>query len=159
MQIGKNSVVSLRYKLYDAQGKLIEETEEPIDYLHGGYGGIFPLVEAALSGKQAGEACDVTLQPADAFGEYDATLVVMEPQDKFPANIEVGMRFEGVASASKDALIYTVTNIADGQVVVDGNHPLAGIALLFRCTIEQVRPATKEELQHGHVHGAHGHHH
>jgi FKBP-type peptidyl-prolyl cis-trans isomerase SlyD len=159
MQIGKNTVVSLRYKLYDAQGELIEHAKKPITYLHGGYDGIFARVEAALAGKRAGDSCDVTLQPSDAFGDYDAELVHMEPQSKFPKNIKVGMRFEGTGSDSGHQLVYTVTDIADGKVVVDGNHPLAGKALRFQCTIDDVRPATAEEISHGHVHGAHGHHH
>ena len=133
MQVTKNTVVSLNYELSDADGKVIEKTEAPIEYLHGGYDGIFPLVEQALAGKSAGETCRVRLEPVDAFGEYDAGLV--------------------------STLIYTVTNIADDKVVVDGNHPLAGKALDFICTVAAVRAATKEELTHGHVHGPHGHHH
>ena len=159
MQIAKNTVVSLHYELFDSQGKQIEKTEQPIEYLHGGYDGIFTLVEQALNGKKAGEACEVYLQPVDAFGEYDASLVQVEPRASFPDQIEVGMRFQGGAGAAGEALIYTVTDIADEKVVVDGNHPLAGKALRFHCTVKAVRKATAEELTHGHVHGAHGHHH
>ena len=159
MQIAKNTVVSLHYELFDSQGKQIEKTEQPIEYLHGGYDGIFALVEQALNGKNAGEACEVYLQPVDAFGEYDASLVQVEPRAKFPAQIEVGMRFQGEAGGSGEALIYTVTDVADEKIVVDGNHPLAGKALRFHCKIKAVRKATAEELSHGHVHGAHGHHH
>jgi FKBP-type peptidyl-prolyl cis-trans isomerase SlyD len=99
------------------------------------------------------------LQPDDAFGEYDAELVHLEPRSKFPGDIEVGMRFEGKGERSGEVLIYTVTDIAAGQVVVDGNHPLAGMALRFSCTIDAVRMATAEEVAHGHAHGAHGHDH
>ncbi len=159
MQVAKNTVVSLTYELLDTDGKAIEKTDAPIDYLHGGYDGIFPAVERALAGKAAGEQCRVRLEPDDAFGEYDATLVHLEPRNKFPESLSVGMQFEGRGSESGASLIYTVTEVADDKVVVDGNHPLAGKSLEFSCTVTAVRAATKEELEHGHVHGAGGHHH
>jgi FKBP-type peptidyl-prolyl cis-trans isomerase SlyD len=159
MQVAKNTVVSLTYELFDSDGKLIEKTDGPIDYLHGGYQGIFPLVEEALAGKAAGEFCRVRLEPDDAFGDYDAQLVHLEPRNKFPDNIAVGMQFEGRGVESGTTLVYTVTNIAEDKVVVDGNHPLAGKTLHFAGTVTLVRAATAEELAHGHVHGAHGHHH
>lgn len=152
-------MVALNYELLNAEGETIEKTEEPIEYLHGGYDGIFSQVEEALNGKSAGETCEVYLQPVDAFGDYDEKLVQIEPRAKFPSTLEVGMRFEGAAGESPETMVYTVTDIADGKVVVDGNHPLAGMALRFRCTVNAVRKATAEELEHGHVHGAHGHHH
>ena len=159
MQIAQDTVVALHYQLFGSDGELIEKTEEPIEYLHGGYDGIFALVEKTLTGKNAGESCDIHLRPADAFGEYDADLLCIEPRSKFPARIEIGMRFQGETEDSGEPLIYTVTDIAEEKVVVDGNHPLAGKALRFHCIVEAVRPATAEELEHGHVHGAHGHHH
>ena len=159
MQVGQDTVVALNYELLNAEGETIEKTEEPIEYLHGGYDGIFSQVEEALNGKSAGETCEVYLQPVDAFGDYDEKLVQIEPRAKFPSTLEVGMRFEGTAGESPETMVYTVTDIADGKVVVDGNHPLAGMALRFRCTVNAVRKATAEELEHGHVHGAHGHHH
>lgn len=159
MEVGKNTVVSITYELFDTDGKTIEKTEAPIDYLHGGYDGIFPAVESALAGKNAGDKCRVRLAPDDAFGEYDAGLVHLEPRSKFPETIAVGMQFEGRGSESGSSLIYTVTDVAEDKVVVDGNHPLAGRTLDFSCTVTAVRAATKEEIQHGHVHGAGGHHH
>ncbi len=159
MQVAKNTVVSLNYELSDTDGKLIEKTEAPIEYLHGGYDGIFPLVEQALAGKSAGETCRVRLEPDDAFGEYNAGLVHLEARSKFPDTIAVGMQFEGRGVESGTTLVYTVTNIAEDKVVVDGNHPLAGKALDFICTVAAVRAATQEELTHGHVHGDGGHHH
>jgi FKBP-type peptidyl-prolyl cis-trans isomerase SlyD len=159
VQITKDTVVSLTYELLDTDGGTIEKAEDPIEYLHGGYDGIFPLVEKALSGKAAGETCRVRLEPDDAFGDYNAELVHLEPRNKFPDNIKVGMQFEGRGAESGHALIYTVTDIADDKVVVDGNHPLAGRTLEFSCTVRAVRVATSEEISHGHVHGAHGHHH
>jgi FKBP-type peptidyl-prolyl cis-trans isomerase SlyD len=159
VQVGKNTVVSLTYELLDTDGKTIEKADSPIDYLHGGYDGIFPLVEKALTGKAAGDSCRVRLEPDDAFGEYDAGLVHLEPRSKFPETLAVGMQFEGRGSESGATLIYTVTDVAQDKVVVDGNHPLAGRTLEFACTVTAVRAATKEEIDHGHVHGAHGHHH
>ncbi len=159
MNIGHNTVVSLAYELYDSDGNLIEKAQDPLVYLHGGYAGIFPLVEKAVDGKTVGEACKVRLAPGDAFGEYDAELVRVEERDKFPAEVEVGMQFQGESGKQGEVIVYTVTDIADGKVVVDGNHPLAGQTLNFECTIAEVRAATQEELSHGHVHGAHGHHH
>lgn len=158
MQIGRDTVVALRYELLNSEGELIEQSDTPIEYLHGGYDGIFAQVEQALQGKAAGESIDVYLQPADAFGDYDAELVCIEPRAKFPADLVVGMRFEGEAEGSSGTPIYTVTDIAEDKVVVDGNHPLAGMALRFRCTVDAVRAASEEELAHGHVHGAHGQH-
>ena len=159
MQIAKNTVVSLKYQLFGTDGQLIEETEEPVEYLHGGYGNMFPAVEQALEGRNVGEKCSVRLTPDDGFGDYDADLVHVEPRDKFPDNVQVGMQFEGQGNESGETLVYTVTEIAEGKVVVDGNHPLAGQTLNFECTIMDVRAASDEELSHGHVHGPGGHHH
>ncbi|HSQ04268.1 MAG TPA: peptidylprolyl isomerase [Burkholderiales bacterium] len=158
MQIVKDTVVALQYELLDVDGNLIEKTDTPVEYLHGGYEGIFVRVEEALEGKAVGEICRVRLAPDDAFGEYDAELVHLEPRDKFPSELAVGMQFQGEAESSGETLVYTVTDIADEKVVVDGNHPLAGQTVNFQCTITSVRPATEEEIRHGHVHGPHGHH-
>ena len=106
-----------------------------------------------------GDTCRVRLEPDDAFGEYDAGLVHLEARDKFPDNLAIGMQFEGEGQESGEKLVYTVTDISDEKVVVDGNHPLAGRTLRFDCTVTAVRAATKDEITHGHVHGAHGHHH
>ena len=159
MRIEKDSVVSLNYKLSDLAGKIMEEPDAPISYLHGGYDGIFPMVEEELHSKQVGYSCSVLMEPENTFGEYDSDLVRVEPRDLFPDNITVGMQFEGGEEGSDDAFIYTVTDIAEDKVVVDGNHPFAGVTLRFDCTVTAVRPATAEELAHGHVHGAHGHEH
>jgi FKBP-type peptidyl-prolyl cis-trans isomerase SlyD len=159
LHITKNTVVSLTYQLIGADGKLIEQTEEAISYLHGGYEGIFPLVEQELEGKEAGFACEVRLVPDDAFGEYEADLVRVEPRKLFPPSLRVGMQFEGSADDSGETRIYTVTDVADDKVVVDGNHPLAGQTVVFSCVVTEVRAASSEELTHGHVHGPGGHHH
>ena len=159
MQIGKDTVVEIEYQLFDTDGELIEKTEEPVAYLHGGHGGMFPAVEKALEGKNVGDTCRVRLVPEDGFGEYDAELVHIEPKDKFPGDVKVGMQFQGEGENSGEAIVYTVTDIADDKVVVDGNHPLAGQTLHFECTVKGVRAASQEELSHGHVHGPGGHHH
>jgi len=159
MRIEKDSVVSLNYKLSDLAGKIMEEPDAPISYLHGGYDGIFPMVEEELHSKEVGYSCSVLMEPENTFGEYDSDLVRVEPRDIFPDNVTVGMQFEGGEEGSDDAFIYTVTDIAEDKVVVDGNHPFAGVTLRFDCTVTAVRPATSEELAHGHVHGAHGHEH
>jgi FKBP-type peptidyl-prolyl cis-trans isomerase SlyD len=159
MQIVPDTVVSLDYELFDADGELIEKSKAPLSYLHGGYGGIFPLVEEFLAGKQEGEAVEVRLEPDDAFGDYDEELVRLEPRDRFPANVAVGMQFEGQAESSGETRVFTVTDMTEEQIVVDGNHPLAGRSLVFACTVASVRPATREEITHQHAHGPGGHHH
>jgi FKBP-type peptidyl-prolyl cis-trans isomerase SlyD len=154
MKIAKDTVVSLRYELFDTEGELLEKVEDPVSYLHGGYDGIFPLVEEALHGRGVGEECLVTMKPDDAFGEYDHNLVEVEARSSFPKEVEVGMQFEGAPEASEDDdfVLYTVVEVTDDEVTVDGNHPLAGKTLTFVCTVTGVRPATAEELEHGHVH-------
>ncbi len=161
MVIGKDSVVTLSYRLTDDEGTLLEASDPAISYLHGGYDGIFPLVEAALEGQAEGFSCTITMEPEEAFGEYDETLRRVEPRDLFPSQVKVGMQFEGQPEgASRDeSVLYTVTEVTDDQVVVDGNHPLVGKRLVFACTVLGVREASADELQHGHVHGDHGHHH
>ena len=156
MYIGLDSVVSISYTLFDAQGELVEQTEQAIAYLHGGYGNIFPLVEQALQGKAPGERASVKLEPGDAFGDYDEQLLRVEARDLFPEVLEIGMQFEGIPGEAVDADtdIFTVTDIADGKVVLDANHPLAGMALVFECKVMEVRAATPEEVTHRHVHGA-----
>ncbi|MFH2134812.1 MAG: peptidylprolyl isomerase [Pseudomonadota bacterium] len=161
MKIEKNAVVSLTYALNDASGALIEQTSDPISYLHGGFDGIFPAVEEALHGKDVGDKFSVSMTPDDAFGEYEHDLVRVEPRDMFPAEVAVGMQFEGGAEGDddEDYMLYTVTEVTDKEVTVDGNHPLAGKTLTFSGTVTDVRAATAEELEHGHVHGDGGHHH
>jgi len=161
MSIAKNSVVSLRYELFDATGALVEKLDKPVSYLHGGYDGIFPLVEEALHGKNIGDKCNVTLTPDDAFGEYDHDLVRVEPRNMFPAEVAVGMQFEGGEEEAddEDFDLFTVVEVTDDEVTLDGNHPLAGKPLTFSCEVTAVRPATAEEIAHGHVHGEDDHEH
>lgn len=160
MKITKDTVAAIHYRLTDAQGELLEETDEPLEYLHGGYGGIFDRIEEALEGKDAGYKTTLYLEPVDAFGEYDAEQVRVEPRSKFPEPLEVGMRFEGIPEdESEESEILTVTDLTHDTVVLDSNHPLAGIALHFAVEVVSVRAATDEEIEHEHAHGEDGHHH
>jgi FKBP-type peptidyl-prolyl cis-trans isomerase SlyD len=162
MNIFANTVVTLTFELFDSEGTLLESTREPITYLHGGHSGMLPKLEAALNLKRAGDTVTVDMDPADAFGDYDPELVKMEPVDRLPPDVEVGMQLETFEKPGDEAgtgMVYTVTDIADGKVVLDGNHPWAGKRLRFDCRILDVRAATPEEVEHGHVHGEHGHHH
>ena len=162
MNILANTVVTLTFELFDADGVLLESTSEPITYLHGGHSGMLPKLEEALNLKKAGDAVSVDVEPADGFGDYDPELVKLEPADKLPPKIEVGMQFEAHSDAGDEhdgGTVFTVTDIADGKVVLDANHPWAGKRLRFDCQIIEVRAATAEEVEHGHVHGGGGHHH
>jgi len=154
MQVVKNSVVTLDYSVTDPDGVLVDAGEEPLVYLHGGYDDIFPMIEEAVHGKKVGESVIVKMQPDDAFGEYDAELIQIEPRKGFPKELQIGMQFEGVPEGGDDddILIYRVTDIADDKVVLDGNHPLAGMALVFTCTVTGIRLASVDEIEHGHVH-------
>ena len=159
MRIDRGKVVQLDYELKNSDGEPLEDEGAQLLYLHGGFGGIFPKVEAELQGKEVGQEISLTLEPEDAFGEYDADLLRVEPRERFPKELEVGMRFDGVpGDREEEALIYTVTDVTPEGVVVDGNHPLAGERLWFRAKVSEVRPATEEELAHGHVHGDDGLH-
>ncbi|MBL8395239.1 MAG: peptidylprolyl isomerase [Candidatus Accumulibacter sp.] len=156
MQVAKNTVVTLDYSVSDFDGELVDPGQEPLIYLHGGYDDIFPMIEEAVQGRRIGESVVVRMQPDDAFGEYDAALVQLEPRSQFPEELQVGMQFEGIPEGADedddDVLVYRVTEIAGDKVVLDGNHPLAGMALVFTCTVTAVRPATAEEISHGHTH-------
>jgi len=154
-QVLKNTVVTLDYNVTDPDGQVVDEGRDPIVYLHGGYDDIFPRIEEELQEKQVGDTIRIKLQPDEAFGDYDAELVQIEPRKDFPKELQVGMQFEGAPEGSddEDFIIYRVTEIADDKVVLDGNHPLAGMALVFTCTVTAVRPASADEIEHGHVHG------
>ena len=149
MRIDRDTVVTLSCDVRDSDGEPLEDGTL-VSYLHGGYGGIFPKVESALQGQEVGFEVNLSLDPADAFGDYDAELLRVEPRKKFPETLEVGMRFEGVPGEDEEeALIYTVTDVTPEAVVVDGNHPLAGERLLFHATVKEVRKATEDELEDG----------
>jgi FKBP-type peptidyl-prolyl cis-trans isomerase SlyD len=132
----------LKVEMHDAQGVQLSAASE-LAYLHGGYGQMFEALEKALEGKGPGESLVVQLEPEQAFGEYEAELLRVEPLERYGEGVAVGMEIE------EDARLYTVTDVADGKVVLDANHPLAGMALRFSCVILSIRQATEEERKRG----------
>jgi FKBP-type peptidyl-prolyl cis-trans isomerase SlyD len=158
MKIEKDTAVTLRYKVADTQGKLLEESKEPMVYLHGGYGNTFPRIEEALQGREPGYQTTVELQPPDAFGLRDESLVQTIPKTQFPPGVKVGGQLQGMGEDGRTQ-VFTVMKIKGDKVLLDGNHPMAGKALRFTVTVTDVRAASPEEIAHGHVHGEHGHHH
>ncbi|MCT9809293.1 peptidylprolyl isomerase [Acidovorax sp. Be4] len=154
MDIKQQCVVALTWTLKDTLGEELDVLEEPVDFLIGG-DDLLPRIEEALQGHGMGATLDLHLEPEDAFGDYNEKLIFLEPRGLFPAEIEEGMTFEGhalpqgtSAEAPKEAL-YTVTDIYPEHVVLDGNHPLAGIALRLHLKVEGVREATEEEIGRG----------
>jgi len=160
MTISENSVASIHYTLTDGEGKVIDTSEgqEPLAYLHGA-GNIIPGLEKALLGKSVGDKFTVTIPAAEAYGVRDDSMVQELPSNMFSGidNIEVGMEFH--AETEHGLQVVTVTNVEGDNVTIDGNHPLAGVDLTFDVEVAEVRPASAEELEHGHAHGAGGHHH
>ena len=142
-QVGRGTVVSLKIQMYDAQGALLHAPSDLLTYLHGGYGGLLDALEHALEGKPPGETLRVQLEPEQAFGEYDAELLRVEPAERYGEGVAVGMEVE------EDSRLYIVTDVAAGKVVLDGNHPLAGMALRFALEIITVRPARADEIERG----------
>ena len=142
MVVERNTVVGVRMALADAQGAELSAPSE-LSYLHGGYGEMLPALEQALEGKGAGESVQMQLEPEQAFGEYDPELLRVEPLTRYGEGVTVGMQIE------EGEKIYTVTDVAGGSVVMDANHPLAGMALRFSVVILTVRAASEEELRRG----------
>ena len=157
MNIADNMVVTISFKLFDAANTLLEESPEPMVYLHGTHSGMFPKIEEKLNGKKVGDSISVTLEPADAFGEYDAKMIRVEPVTELPPDIAIGGYL--LAELDGNEVIWRVTGIADGKAVLDGNHELAGQRLRFDCDVLDVRPASQDEIAHGHAHGSGDHHH
>ena len=161
MQIAANKAVSIDYTLTNEGGGVIDSSVggAPLVYLHGA-GNIIVGLEKALEGKQAGDELEVTIEPEDAYGDYSVELVAVLNRAMFEGvdELEVGMQFH--ASAPNGGMqIVTIRDIEGDDVTVDGNHPLAGQRLNFKVKVVEVRDANAEELAHGHVHGAGGHHH
>lgn len=158
--IADQKVVSLNYTVKDTEGQVVDSSEgaAPLVYLHG-QGDVIPGLEAALLGKAPGEEFDVTVEPADAYGEYNEELVQVVPRTVFEGveNIETGMVF--TAQAQNGPVQLTVAKIDGDDITVDPNHPLSGKTLHFSGSVIEVREATEEELTHGHVHGEGGHQH
>ncbi len=158
MQIVKDSVVTLRYKVADTRGKLIEESKDPMVYLHGGYDNTLPKIEAALDGREPGYQVTLQLKPEDAFGLRDESLARTIPKSEFPPGVKVGGQLESHNDKGEPQVFY-VKKVKGDKVLLDGNHPLAGLELRFSLKVTGVRAATGEEIAHRHVHGEHGHHH
>ena len=159
MQVADNTAVSIHYTLTNDQGEVLDSSDggDALVYLHGS-GNIISGLEAALIGKKVGDKLNVRIEPQDAYGVVSDDMVQVISKDMFEGvdHIEVGMQFH--ADVSHGPGIVTVVNIDGDNVTIDGNHPLAGEALTFDVEIVEVRAATKEELDHGHVHGAGCHH-
>jgi FKBP-type peptidyl-prolyl cis-trans isomerase SlyD len=161
MQVVKNSVVAFNYTLTDPAGQVLDSSQgrEPLTYIHG-IGQIIPGLEKHMEGKAAGAAFKVTVSPEEGYGVRDDRAVQQVPKAAFQGagEIKAGMQFRAQGPQGQQQVV-TVTKIEGDTVTVDGNHPLAGVSLNFDVAVVEVREATKEELEHGHVHGAGGHHH
>jgi FKBP-type peptidyl-prolyl cis-trans isomerase SlyD len=157
MRITARKVATIDYTLTDDAGAVLDSSSEggPLSYLHG-FDNIIPGLEVALEGKQPGDSFSVEVPAEQAYGERDDELIQPVPRDRFPGEVEVGMRF--AAEADGEARVLTVLRVDENNVTVDANHPLAGKALSFAVTVIEVREATAQELDHGHVHD-HGHDH
>ena len=154
MEITQRCVVALTWTLKDTLGQTLDELNDPVEFLVGGED-LFARIEESLQGHEAGDRLDLHLEPEEAFGDYDEQLVFLESRDLFPDALEEGMTLEGLppgcSAQAPGNVIYTVTDIYPEHVVVDGNHPLAGIALRLHLKVEKVREATEEEIARGSV--------
>lgn len=162
MTIQKDKVVTMHYHLTNTDdGQVLDSSQggDPLTYLHGS-GTIIPGLEQALDGLDVGAAKTVQVTPADAYGEYDEDMVQTLPRTDFDGidNLEVGMRLQAQDQDGNEFVVH-IASIEGDEVVIDGNHPLAGVPLTFEIEIVAVRDATTEELEHGHAHGEGGHHH
>ncbi|MCT9811635.1 peptidylprolyl isomerase [Acidovorax sp. Be4] len=156
MNISKDTAVTIHYTITDQQGKRLDDGD--VAYLHGGYDNLFAKVEEALEGKTVGATVTVDLAVEDAFGARDESLKRSIPKAEFPPGVKVGGQLRG-SNDQGEPQIYHVVKIKGPEVLLDGNHPLAGMALRFTGKVNEVRAATAEEITHRHVHGGHGHHH
>ena len=153
MQVEKNKVVEIEYTLKDDSGQVLDASEgrQPLSYIQG-VGNLISGVENALEGKSSGERVEITVPPETGYGVRDDSLVLSIERDKFSQfeDLKEGARFR--MESPEGPMIFTVVKVEDGEVLVDGNHPLAGMTLNFDITIQSVREATSEELDHGHGH-------
>lgn len=160
MQIENNRVVSIAYTLKDNDDNVIDQSSDgSFCYLHGA-SNIIPGLEDALTGKMAGDELSVSIPPEEAYGVRDAAREQEVPRSAFPPEqeIEVGMQFHAQGPEGQ-AIMVTISKVEDDTITVDGNHPLASVHLNFDVKVMDIRDASPEELEHGHVHGPHGHHH
>jgi FKBP-type peptidyl-prolyl cis-trans isomerase SlyD len=155
MHISAPCVVSLTWVLQDTQGEVIDELREPLEFVFGGHD-LLAKVEQAMDGQVAGFETLLHLEPEHAFGDYDSTLVCFEERVLFAEPVEVGMQFEGLPEGAGSVdmpgdVIYTVTEVFPSHIVLDGNHPLAGMALRLALKVVDVRAATSDEIESGSV--------
>ena len=155
MHITQDTAVTLDYRITDLQGKPLDAGTTA--YLHGGYDNLFAKAEAALQGKTVGDKVALALSAAEAFGARDEALARRIPKSEFPPGVKVGGQLQG--AGPHGPVVYRVVKIKGPEVLLDANHPLAGLDIRFAATVKAVRAATAEEIAHRHVHGAHGHHH
>lgn len=159
MQIARDTVAAFHYRLTDANGQELDRSDEnqPLAYLHG-KGNIISGLEKAMDAKSQGDSFKVTLEPEEAYGDHDSALVHKVDRSQFTGadELEVGMQFQ--AKFPSGERVATIREIDGDEVTIDGNHPLAGETLSFEIEVAEVRPATAEELQHGHPHGPGGAH-
>lgn len=154
MKIIPQCVVALTWTLKDTLGDVLDELDEPVEFLLGG-NDLLTSVEEALQGHGGGDTLELHLEPENAFGDYDENLVFLEPRSIFPSELEEGMTFDGAAMPAGASVqiphdhIYTVTDIYPEHVVLDGNHPLGGIAIRLALKVESVREATEQEIGQG----------
>jgi FKBP-type peptidyl-prolyl cis-trans isomerase SlyD len=157
MKIQKDAVVSVRVEIVDEAGN--GPPAQDLDYLHGGYGHLFPKVEEALSGLEPGASTSVKLAPTEGFGERDPALIMRERRERLPREVELGsvLHVKGGNNGGTPPA-FRVTELSDTEATLDGNHPLAGRTVELRVEVLDVRPATNDELEHGHAHGEDGEH-
>ena len=163
MKIQKDTIATLKLKVADDKGRLIEDSKEPVAVLIGGYGNMLPAVETALEGQEAGFQANLTVTPETGFGQRDDSLLRTIAKKDFPPGVKVGgqleLRENNEDGTPGDFKLFNVVKIKGDQVLLDGNHPLAGMTLKVGVKVISVRAASAEEIAHGHAHGAHGHHH
>lgn len=172
LTVGDNTVVTVEFWITDTDGEALDDSGGPVSFLHRGLDSLLPRLDDAIEGKQPGFEEIFHLEPSDAFGDYDADLLRVEPRSRFPEPIDVGMQFEGVPGPesdedegptvteaddddelSEDSLIFVVTDLSEDKVVLDANHPYAGMALRVRIKLLGVRKADAEEIEQGHAEG------
>jgi len=154
MKVEKDAAVSLQVQIVEGGNP---SPAQEMTYLHGN-GNLFPKMEAALAGLEAGGKGSVTLSPADGFGERNPALVRVEPLTKLPPGAAVGMAVHGEGGEDGQRPVFRITAVTDSEVTLDANHPFAGRTVEVRMSVVEVREATEEELAHGHVHGPGTHH-
>ncbi|MBI5121461.1 MAG: peptidylprolyl isomerase [Rhodospirillales bacterium] len=149
MQVSKGTVVTLTYQVRDMDGNMVDQGADPISYVHGGKDinvGLFPRLQEELEGKEVGDSIEVELDPLEAFGEYDDELVMEEDIELFPEGVEVGMVLE-LEQDDGGRQLFQVAEVNEDSITVDGNHPLAGVSLIFSGTVQNVRQASDKEMK------------